>query len=355
LRERGYEVIGPCVRDGAIVYDRVEELSEFPAGWTDEQGGGEYRLRKRDDDALFQYASTPQSWKRLLHPPSQTLLKIEKNGHELKFVPVSEAPRRLAFVGVRPCDLRAIEILDRVLAGDQYPDSGYEARRRSTFLVVAQCGHPAATCFCASLKTGPWARGGFDVALTEILEGEHRFLVEAGTDLGQAIVEQLASRPVEESDLEAAERVRADAVSKMTRSLKTEGLKHLLYASTEHPQWEAVAKQCLACTNCTMVCPTCFCTTIEDSSSLDGQNAQRARLWDSCFSQSFSYIHGGSVRSSVASRYRQWLMHKLASWQDQFGSLGCVGCGRCITWCPVGIDITQVTREIQRQPLARGV
>ena len=108
-----------------------------------------------------------------------------------------------------------------------------------------------------------------------------------------------------------------------------------------------MAERCLTCGNCTLVCPTCFCTNVEDVGDLTGDHAERWRVWDTCFSVDYSYIHGGSVRPSGRARYRQWLTHKLATWHDQFDSSGCVGCGRCITWCPVGIDITQEVAAIR--------
>ena len=135
----------------------------------------------------------------------------------------------------------------------------------------------------------------------------------------------------------------------MGRSLDQEGLKELLYENRNHPRWDDVADRCLSCANCTMVCPTCFCTTVEDSTDLTGDTAERVRRWDSCFTMDFSYIHGGAVRKSVKSRYRQWMTHKLGTWQDQFGSSGCVGCGRCITWCPVGIDITEEVAAMRNE------
>ena len=133
----------------------------------------------------------------------------------------------------------------------------------------------------------------------------------------------------------------------MGRELDTDGIKELLYRNYEHPRWDEVAERCLTCGNCTMVCPTCFCTTVEDVTDLAGEHVERHQRWDSCFTVDYSYIHGGAVRASTRSRYRQWMTHKLATWFDQFGSSGCVGCGRCITWCPVGIDITEEARAIR--------
>jgi formate hydrogenlyase subunit 6/NADH:ubiquinone oxidoreductase subunit I len=134
----------------------------------------------------------------------------------------------------------------------------------------------------------------------------------------------------------------------MGRSLDTVGLKDLLYSSADSPVWDDVAQRCLACGNCTAVCPTCFCTTVEDVSDLTGDHVQRDRVWDSCFNADFSYLHGGSVRESTRSRYRQWMTHKLGSWHDQFGMSGCVGCGRCVTWCPAAIDITEEAAALRR-------
>ena len=136
-------------------------------------------------------------------------------------------------------------------------------------------------------------------------------------------------------------------------SCETHGLRELLQDSLEHPRWDEVAERCLTCGNCTMVCPTCFCTTVEDVTDLTGEQAERWRAWDTCFSLDHSYVHGGSVRPTGRSRYRQWMTHKLGTWWDQFGTSGCVGCGRCIAWCPVGIDITEEAAALRASPDGR--
>ncbi len=157
----------------------------------------------------------------------------------------------------------------------------------------------------------------------------------------------LPHRAATAAEVGAAEAVVARTAESMGREMRADDLHDLLMRNLSHPRWDDVAARCLSCANCTMVCPTCFCTSVEDSSDLTGTETSRSRRWDSCFTMDFSYIHGGSVRSSTKSRYRQWMTHKLATWVDQFGSSGCVGCGRCITWCPVGIDITEEVRAIR--------
>lgn len=341
LREDGYEVWGPTVVDGAIAYHPVESLRELPVGKSDEQAPGRYRLRQREDGALFQYAATPQSWKPMLLPPVNRFLTIEQTNGHIEFRPHKPPEIRRAFLGVRACDLAAIGVLDRVLRGDLYPDTGYAERREGLLMIAVNCGYPSGSCFCASMGTGPAAKEGFDLALTEILSGEHRFVVTVGSERGRALLERMEHRPAEAPDRGAEDNVLRSAKENMGRSLTLDNLREAIASESDSKQWEEIASRCLACTNCTMVCPTCFCSTVEDHNSLDGKQATRTRVWDSCFSLQYSYIHGGSVRSSASARYRQWLTHKLSSWHDQFGECGCVGCGRCITWCPVGIDITR--------------
>ena len=149
------------------------------------------------------------------------------------------------------------------------------------------------------------------------------------------------------ADLAAAAASVDRAAQQMGRAMDTHDIRDLLLDNLDHPRWDAVASRCLSCANCTLVCPTCFCSAVEDTTDLSGEEAERARVWDSCFSVDYSYIHGGSVRQSGRSRYRQWMTHKLGTWFDQFGTSGCVGCGRCITWCPVGIDITEEVAAIR--------
>ena len=348
LRGRGYLVLGPTVRDGAIVYAELESGAELPVGWTDRQDGGTYRLERRGDDARFGYAVGPHSWKQFLFPPRIRLWQASRNGGgglEVDEEPVDETP--LAFFGARSCDLHAIAIQDRVFVGGRFVDRDYAARREGTFVVAVNCFEPGGTCFCVSMGTGPRAEAGYDLALTEILEGEHRLLVEVGSEQGASVLRELRARPARQADADAAERAVAGAAARMGRELEAGDLRDLLANNLEHPRWDDVADRCLTCGNCVLVCPTCFCSTVEDHTDLAGEQAERWRTWDTCFSVDHSYIHGGSVRPDNRSRYRQWMTHKLGTWHDQFGTSGCVGCGRCITWCPVGIDITEEVAAIR--------
>jgi len=353
LSARGFRVLGPTVRDGAIVYDEIDSAAELPIGVTDRHEPGSYRLEPRDDQARFGYAAGPQSWKRHLFPPRVTLWRSRPQngdthgGRAIEEEPLPDAP--LAFIGVRSCEIEAIAIQDRVFLGGQFVDRDYAARREGAFIVAVNCGEPSANCFCASMDTGPRARAGYDLAFTEILDGEHRFVAEAGTERGAEVLAELPSRPAAEEDLAASIAVTTEATARMTKAMPQVDLHALMAGSLEHPRWDDVAARCLSCTNCTLVCPTCFCSSVEDTSDLTGTETARARVWDSCFSLDYSYIHGGSIRASSRSRYRQWLTHKLGTWVDQFGTSGCVGCGRCITWCPVGIDITEEVAALSKE------
>jgi sulfhydrogenase subunit beta (sulfur reductase) len=347
LIDDGRELIGPTVRDGAIVLDALRGIGDLPRGIGDTQAPGHYRLRERGDDALFGYAASPHSWKRELLPPRVPLVQIRRGARGTVFEAPPLPSRRVAFVGARACEIAAIGVQDRVLRDGAHGDADYRARRSDVFVLAVHCSSPAGTCFCASMATGPRARGGYDLAATELLAGEHRFVVEVGTAAGAAILDRAGSRPATPDDTEAAADVTRNAAAHMGRAMQTEGIRDALMSNLEHPRWTAVADRCLGCANCTMSCPTCFCTNIEDTTDLSGDLATRTRRWDSCFTTDFAYLHGGSVRLSLRARYRQWLTHKLATWHDQFATSGCVGCGRCITWCPVGIDITEEVAAIR--------
>ena len=354
LRREGYIVVGPRVSDGAIVYDEVRAVGDLPEGWSDEQQAGTYRLKRREDSAVFGYAVGPDSWKRFLFPPRTTLWSAERSAiGGFTLAAPDDDPRRYAFLGVRGCELAAIAVQDRIFIGDGRTDPVYSRRREAAFVVAVNCAEPAGTCFCVSMGTGPRAGLGYDILLTELLDGErHVFLAEAATERGEKMLAPLPSQPATESDVRAADAVVERAAGRMGRTMDAVAARSVLAGSRESAHWDDTAARCLACANCTMVCPTCFCSTIEDTTDLAGDHAERTRRWDSCFTLAFSELGGGYVRASTAGRYRHWITHKLSTWVDQFGVSGCVGCGRCITWCPVGIDITEEVGAVAAEKAA---
>jgi sulfhydrogenase subunit beta (sulfur reductase) len=349
LAHQGYRPVGPTLRDGQLIYGELTGVADLPVGWTSEQEPGSFRLKKREDQALFGYGLGQQSWKQFLFPPHHLLWRAERQGDGFGIAPPAEEVPHYAFIGVRACELSAMAVQDRVFLQGRHQDPIYRARREAAFILAVNCGgQGCGTGFCLSMGAGPRASGGFDLALTEILqESKHYFLVEVGTDRGAGIMAAVPHQEAGTAELEAAAALVAAKAAHMGRELDTRGIKELLYRNYEHPRWDDVATRCLNCGNCTWVCPTCFCHTIEDVTDLTGEVAERWRRQDVCFTVDYSYIHGGSIRPSPRSRYRQWLTHKLATWIDQFGCSGCVGCGRCLTWCPVGIDITEEVRAIR--------
>lgn len=359
LKAAGYRTIGPRVMDAAIVYGDVDQVDQLPVGYLDRQDGGRYRLENDEAAGYFDHVVGPQSLKRFLYPPRETLLESVRANGQWQMKTPSIDPQPLAVIGLRACDLHALAIQDKVLLGGPYVDPNYEARRKNLFVVAVNCRRAAPTCFCHSMNTGPAVDGGFDLALTEV----HRnFVVEIGTPKGAEVMFDIDWLPPARNEIDEAQAITSNLRAEMEqreratpierdaprqRFLDTSNIHDLLLENLEHHRWNDVADRCLACGNCTMVCPTCFCAAVEEVSDLSGDHVRRERAWDSCFTAEHSYMNTGTVRKSTASRYRQWLTHKLATWQDQFGTSGCVGCGRCITWCPVGIDLTEEVAAIR--------
>jgi formate hydrogenlyase subunit 6/NADH:ubiquinone oxidoreductase subunit I len=375
LAQDGYEVVGPRLEQGAIVYGPVRSAQDLPVGWTDRQAPGSYRLEKRGDRAYFGYAVGPHSWKKYLFPPLLRLWQGRRTATGFTVRDEQHEPPRRAFLGLRACELHALAVQDRV------------------FIQRGGCEHPGGTCFCASTGTGPAVRpervpllasehedgakqaggggtakvplplaaprraaGGAELPVCDLVltELDDAFVLRAVSQAGQAVENRLGFPAAPAGQVEEAGwRVEA-AAQRMGRAVDLTGARGLLHRNQEHPRWDDVAGRCLACTNCTLVCPTCFCSCTEDGTDLDLQTAERVRRWDSCFAPEFAGVHGGNFRPSTRGRYRQWLTHKFTSWFDQFDVSGCVGCRRCITWCPVGIDVTEEITAIRGSDGRRG-
>ncbi len=337
--QRGYQCLGPEARNGAIVMAELLSPDGLQRGLQAEQAPGHYQLTTDPLNRYFAWANGPQAIKPHAFAAQESLWQVRRDDQgRLQFEAVlAEAPA-LAIIGARACDLAALGLQDAHFLRQGRRDPHYAERREKLFLVAVQCAEPAATCFCASTGDGPTPTAGYDISLAELADG---FVAQARSDKGKAILDALNPPSATRQQIEAAREQGLAAAAAQKRSLPDRRLRDPLMASLEHPRWDEVAARCLACGNCTAVCPTCFCHAESDEPALDGQSSQHLRTWDSCFGESHGHLHGFNVRPDIRSRYRQWLTHKLAGWHDQFGRSGCVGCGRCIAWCPVGIDLTE--------------
>jgi sulfhydrogenase subunit beta (sulfur reductase) len=338
-----HRVIGPKIEGSAIVLSEID-VSHIPAGFEDRQKAGSYRLVRSERPEIFSFSVGPDSFKRFLHPPVSEMFAFRKSRTGITTTPPDRREKPLAFIGIRACDLSALKLYDRIFLEGPVRDNPYAALRNNSFIIALNCSCPGDNCFCSSMGTGPEAKDGYDIVLTELRDS---FLVESGTVSGQDLLTRLALEEATGIDVkEKAERIEACRRA-MKKSVRAEELPGLIYRNLDHPHWADIAKRDLECGNCTQVCPTCFCNSTYDLIRLSqvsfkprGLSGMRVRKWDSCFSRNFGRVHGGNFRPSGRARYRQWMSHKLAYTVEQFGLPGCVGCGRCITWCPAGIDIT---------------
>ena len=347
----GYACVGPQVRDGAIVYDQLTQATQLPWGIRDHQSPGAYRLETLSENKAFSWANGPQAIKPILFKPSETVWRVARdatgklvfNSHIAEELPV-------AIFGARACDLAAMAIQDKVFLSKAHADPRYRARRESLFVVAVNCTYSSSNCFCVSAGTGPAVSNAFDLLMTELDNG---FVIRSGSDRGQAVLAALGLGEATKQQADTGTKHVQEAANMQTKRIPLDnksGLRDLLFSNLNHPRGEEVAERCLSCGNCTAVCPTCFCHSEVDKPSLDGTSSEHQREWDSCFTAGHSLLGGKPVRGDTRERYRQWLTHKVGSWFDQFDTSGCVGCGRCVTWCPVGIDLTEELAAIAETP-----
>lgn len=351
IKSQGYKLIGPTVRDEAIQYLEIQSAKDLPIGWADEQAPGHYRLKRRSDNAYFGYNLGPDSWKKYLFPPREKLWTARKQENKMViFQETLPAEEKMAFIGVRACEIQAIVVLDKVFNHKLAIYPQYQRRRDNTFIMAVNCITASGTCFCVSMDAGPEVKSGFDLALTEVIdETQHYFLVESGSDLGKSLCDALALPEAKVEQCQLGKSRVEKTKTQMGRQVDNAHVREVLRNTYQSKRWDEVATRCINCANCTMACPTCFCSNAEDRVNLEETQVERWQSWESCFNLSHSAIHGGSIRTSAESRYRQWLTHKFGTWWDQFGVSGCVGCGRCITWCPVGIDVTEELQKLHQE------
>jgi len=344
LHLEGYSVIGPQISDGAIVYQTLDNSTQLPIGFTDRQQPGSYTLNKSQHNHWFAWANGPQALKPLLFKPEESLwtaFLAKDDDKTISFEAELPQVKPTAVLGVRACDLAALELQDKHFLQKEYVDPYYQKRRESLFLIAVNCSHPSENCFCASTGDGPFVQQSYDIVLTEI---DDLFLISSGSEKGDKICRQLDLQDATDLHIESSSRQESHSINSQKKMLPVGDIASMLKNKTNHPQWDVIAETCLSCGNCTSVCPSCFCHSEKDLHALDGKSSEHIRLWDSCFSQEHGHIHGASIRTETSKQYRQWMTHKFSAWVEQYGSSGCVGCGRCISWCPVGIDVTEQLR-----------
>ncbi|MCX7914130.1 MAG: 4Fe-4S dicluster domain-containing protein [Thermodesulfovibrionales bacterium] len=339
-----HKIIGPKVSNNVIVLSEID-FEDLPLGYRDLQSQGSYKLIKSDESTMFGYSVSADSFKRFLNPPNVEILSFKTSKRGLSFKPLTYQGKPLAFFGIRSCDREALRLYDKVFLEGLERDFYYNSIRQNLILIALNCINPGDNCFCASISTGPEVKGSFDLLITEL---DDCLLIESGSSFGDRLIKVLPQESVNETHMTKKKLVLEKCMGMFKKKISFNKLPDLIYKNIENPRWQEIAKRDLECGNCTQVCPTCFCSTTYDSVMLNGISkkiteisGRKIRVWDSCFSRNFARVHGGNFRLSRKARYRHWFAHKLAYSLEQFSLPGCVGCGRCITWCPMGIDLTQ--------------
>lgn len=338
IRERfGATVLGYKVESGRVVWGELRGIEDLPLGVEDLVGAGFYRLNPGE---FFRHSHF--SPKNYLHPSQQALI-AETANLELSSLP-EQGYARTVFFGIKPCDLKAISVLDALLLG-KHPI--YTARRRSVVaIVVEECTMPNKNCFCGAVASGPSASSGFDIAYTRL--GAETVVFRAGSGVGIDLLNRLGLEPAG-ADLtsrywEAMSRALEETRSRL--HLNENYREALLKTASDERLWEVLSEKCLGCGNCNYVCPTCFCTELDYV--VEGEVAVKLAKWTGCLLYSYGLVAGGHFRPKLFMRYRHFVLHKFVFYEKQVGRAGCVGCGRCITWCPVGLDLrTTILRALR--------
>lgn len=346
---------------GAGTFRRSELLvakGEF-TDWLDSLKGVFRLIGPVGEDGLASFSEAPSSasfsmgYKSTMLPPGKLFIykpvldlfrfeSVSKGAPKvIETLPVAE---KQVIVGIHPCDTHAITYLDRVFLG-QWEDPYYSKIRENTLIISLNCSFVSENCFCRSMGTGPFfkAESGTDIVLTDF---EDRWLIEIKSPRAGELF-KAAGIGASEEDIARKSEMEKTLIEGFKKSVETKGLETLLREGAAHPLWERISEErCLSCSNCVMVCPTCFCYDVSEETGIDLKDSTRLRRWDSCQDMAFSEVHGGNFRQRRAGRLRQFVTHKLGH-ARQFGSALTVGCGRCITWCPTGIDLVEIAKEIK--------
>jgi sulfhydrogenase subunit beta (sulfur reductase) len=308
------------------------------------EGVAVFKKIDHPDEVDFSSSNTQKPAKEVFFPQSETMFRYEKTGKQHQVTSTEEVERKRVILGARPCDIQAVSLIDQVFSGKEFTDVYYVNKRKATTIIGMACDHPLSTCFCSSMKGGPFHREGSDLFLIDLGEA---YLVELLTEKGKTFQKNKFLKEALAKDINSAKEVEEKATPKTDGSLPVAGIGKRLDQMLESPFWERVQEKCIGCRICTYLCPTCHCFDIVDEALTN--KGQRVRNWDSCLSSLYSQeTSGHNPRPTNRERTRQRIMHKFNYFPKNFDQIACVGCGRCIIYCPVNFDIRQTIKEIQK-------
>ncbi len=319
----------------------VQQFGEVHAP-VEDKGQFVFRRLERWSEARLDYPRTALPPKKYFLPPRETLFRYQENRG---YVPYLEGfDRRIVLFGVHACDIYALNILDEVFAG-AYPDPYYQARRKNIAIIGIDCT-PDEHCFCRSMRAD-YVDRGFDLFLTDIGDSYHTLV---GTARGDDMVLAASTlfEPITRADTEEYKRRSSAKRAAFKLEVEIRDLSEIFEMEYESGIWKELGDRCLACGNCSMVCPTCYCYDVADTVCLGGRDGTRDRTWDSCLFSSHALVAGGeNFRKTRAARIKFRYYHKQRGFVAEYGRHSCVGCGRCITTCPVGIDVSKVINQLR--------
>ncbi len=279
--------------------------------------------------------------KNVVFPQTETLFKYMLGKPDME---VPAGVEEMAVVGLRPCDAKAMAIVDSLFAWD-VDDDYYQDRREKTTLIGLACNEPGINCFCPSVGGGPASTEGLDVLMSDLGD---KYLLRGITEKGEkalAVAGDLLQDAADE-DQAAAESAATAAGDKIRRSIETAGIPEGIQGLWENELWKRVSDACLGCGTCTLLCPTCHCFDIQDE--VEGFQGRRCRMWDSCMFEEYTlHTSGHNTRPTRRERTRNRINHKYSYYVEKFGKIACVGCGRCTENCPVNIDILNILSQVK--------
>ena len=295
---------------------------------------------------LTTFANTKNAPKNFMFPRSELLLKYTRTPKGVQFASDAPEAQRTVLFGARPCDARSFALLDMLFDQEKWKDPYYIDKRAKTTVIALACAHPPyASCFCTSVGGSPTSSDGADILLTDL--GEN-YLAEFITEKGAKLLSYFGDSKADKAADKAKEKIAGESAGEIKVKIPAKEIKPWLDANFEHPFWATIHQKCLACGTCTYLCPTCHCFDISDE--MKGADGKRIRNWDSCMFPLFTKeTSGHNPRSSQKERWRQRAMHKFRYYVDNFGAIACVGCGRCVMYCPVNIDIRKIVEDISKQ------